>query len=154
MKGNNVGQRAKAYMLVCNQTVNNTTFDGAAVSEPWLLGQWLVLLLSAVIPATTVLTVKVQGKKRSDGLWEDYLDRSGALVKFTQAKIDDGGQADGGVVLGSVNLQSTDSTKYSDLRARVINGAATAAVVTLLGIVTPLYTAPGTEVDDLAGFNY
>lgn len=156
MKGNNFGQQVRAFVCISNAAVNNTTVDGSAINEPWKIGHQMALIASAAIPGASTLTIKLQGKKRSDGTWVDIVDKaaSPATVKFTQAKIDDGGQVDGGVLLGTVPLDKLDSTTYSDLRVRAINGTASAVVLTVIALIVDLYSHPGSEVDDLAGFSY
>lgn len=150
MKGENALQRMKYHPILKPTAVNNTTVDGAAISEPWRDGRRIVFGIRADIPGSSDLSCKVIGKKRSDGNWEAVLDKAGAEILFPGAKLEDATDGETVGLLGELDLSRFKAETYSDISLRFINGAATAVVASAWGLVTDLYSVPSGQADEFS----
>ena len=126
------------------QTINNATVNGADIVEPWQTGRQVVFLVNGgAWPATTDFRARVQGKRRSDGVWETVKGKDGATdLEFTQAKLDDAGAGENGALLGTLYLNEVDSDVYSAVRLSLQNTVATAAVIGVTSFITDLQSHP------------
>lgn len=133
------------------KTVANSAAPGSAIAEPWKIGRVLTFLLQAAAMASgDVLTVTVQGLKRSDGAtWEAITDIDGNALVFTAAKTSDGGVMENGVVYGSIPIAKMDSVTYKSIRITAINAVAQNVVCSAAYVISDLFAAPPVQVDDL-----
>src|SRR5688572_2142078 len=97
LKGNNVAHRQIPVKGLKPTTINNTTADTAWINEPWKQGRKLVAIANGDIPASSVMTIKVLGKKRSDGSTVVLKDSGGSTDwQFTTTELNDGQTLEGG----------------------------------------------------------
>lgn len=131
--------------------VNNTTANGATISEPWKIGRQLVFILTGGAWGSGADGIcKVQGRLRSDhSTWQDVQNVSASDLEFTQTKLDDGGAGEGASLCGTVDLERVDSTTYEALRITFINGASASQLVSVTSFIFDLYKHPGDVTDEL-----
>jgi len=151
-----MAKRYPAYNKKCGQalapqTVNNAQVDGSDITEPWLIGRliWLILNLPTILAATQ-LHFYVYGKKRSDGTYARIKDVNGNDLEIAQAKLATGGAGSAAALFAGLDLSRFDSTTYSAIRISVKNDNATAQVIGgvtyEIGDITAL---PSGQVDEL-----
>lgn len=125
------------------------TTDGAAIEEPWRLGRVVEFQMVGDVPGSSGLTVKVIGKKRSDGNWEALKDKDGNDLAFTASKLADGAALETGSLYGSIPVSKLDAEKYSAITLRAANAEATNVVWAATYQIRDLYELPSSQVDDL-----
>lgn len=143
-------ENVKTGVALVPQNINNSAVNGADIKEPWKSGRNLALhLIAAAMAATDVLTITIQGKKRSDGVYEAVQDRNAVDLIFTVSKTSDGGALENGVLLGTIDLERVDGNKYSDLRISAINAVAVNVLLACIYEISDVYSRPTGQVDDL-----
>ena len=133
------------------QSMTNNTFNGETISEPQQLGRYLSFLWGGGAFAATVNgDLKIQGQKRSDSAWEDLTFADASVMRFPLTKFDDGGAAEGGALLGTVDLRRFDATTYKAIRCVFVESGNAAALGAVIYVISDLFqTAPATQVDEL-----
>src|SRR5262245_53287241 len=145
---------AKVHLLfkgIAAQSVSSiTSIDGDAITEPWKLGRRLTFLwIFGAFAGTASGLAIVQGKKRSDGNWENVVDKDGNALQIPAAKLDDAGALESNPAWASVDLSNIDSTTYSALRARFTNEVAVAMLIACAYILDDLYEIPSGQADEI-----
>lgn len=142
--GNRFTHANRCGLSFLPQAVNSATVNGATILHPWRYGRAITFILVGDSPATTDLTCIVQGQRASDDVWEPITG-----LTFTPAKLNDGGQMDGGCLLGELDVGALDGVTYKAIRLSFTNSAATAALIGGSYSIFDLYDHPSGDIDDL-----
>lgn len=149
--GNQLHQRTHHGVAFKNQTVNNTSVNGAAIVEPWRLGHSIRFLVNASdFAATTDVTIKLEARSRATGSWGALnIKGTSTQLAFTATLFDDGGGGESVVTSGEVDFADIDTESYSAIRVVVANAVATAALIAISYEINDLYRRPSSATDDL-----
>lgn len=152
MKGNNFHYRIGGLVpTIPIQTINAATVNGTEIIEPWREGNQVVFFfMGGAWPATTDFRLRVQGKRRDTGAWENMKGADNLTdLEFTQTKLDDGGAGENGALIGTLPLARVDAETYGSVRCTLQNTQATAAVAGVAAFVFDLLRQPSSTPDEL-----
>lgn len=153
MKGKKSFQQSHAIAAVCKPTtINNTTADVLKVSLAAPAGRKVSFLFTGDVPATSVITVKLLGKKISDGLYEVITDKAAAEIAVAAGKLQDGNAIETTGLMATVDLEDIKGvSKYSEIALRPGNGAATAFIFAGIALWADLHSEPSGQEDQFDG---
>lgn len=158
MKGNNFFHRvthssdATPFVALAPVTLNSgatASANGNTIKEPWKKGRQLSFIaILGAIAAGSVLSLKVQGQKRSDDTWATLKEADGVTdLIFTATGLAD--NDDGKGVIGTLDLTRIDGTTYKAIRVLAANAAAFDALIGVAYVIFDLLRHPSGTVDDL-----
>lgn len=138
-------RNATVAQAVAPQTLNNSSVNGATLTNPGMEGREAVIIVNCGnIPASGQLEVKIQVRDKSTSTFEDALQHDGtSVLKFPDTLFADGGDGDNAVIFGTLDVDrllhdwDTATDQTFDAWRVVVTGSGTQNV--LVG-VTVLYT--------------
>lgn len=150
MKGKNFHHHNIVGLAVAPKDYNGVATVGATIKEPWTKGRQLsFILIGGAFASSASLTCVVQGQKRSDDSWVTLKEHDGSTdLEFTQTKLDDTAEIEGGALLGTIPLNTIDVETYKALRL-LPTGSAHSQIFGASYIISDLYTSPSGQEDDL-----
>jgi hypothetical protein len=138
---------------------------GLAIVNPWREGRLLnIFLMAGVLHASDVFTVTVQARRIGTSTWDPVKINGGVgNLTFTVAETSKGGDVEGGVLLGTINLArlksgaagnlppvSSVQYEYDALRLAFANSNNTSpGVIGACYIISDLFSVPSETTDDL-----
>lgn len=137
---------AKLNALTLNSG-GTATADVLKVSLMPLLGRLVTFLLTAVVPAASGLSIKLIGRKLSDGNWEVVTDKAAADIAIAAGKLGDGQAIETDGIMATVDVEDFKA-KYSEIGLRAANSAATDVVPSGVALVSDLFSEPSNQVDE------
>lgn len=120
------------------------TANGTRIVKPGLLGRQLTLIAAfAANAGVTVLTIGVGFSLNNGTSWANVKDKGGSTdLTFTAANTIAGAT----VLLGTIPL---NKARDADFRVEVRTVTGGTATLSVVAVISDLYTVPGTQVDDL-----
>jgi len=152
MKGNNFFHDAFCGVALVPQSVTNTSAVGVTIKEPWTRGRQIAFLLMGGAQAATVDgKMEIQGLQRDDGTtWATLKEYDGSTdLEFTVTLLDDAGDFENGLVLGTIPLSHVDSETYSAIRVKYTEGGNAASLICVGYVIYDLFEKPSGMTDDL-----
>lgn len=152
LRGNNLSQRVKIGNSIPAQSVSTVTqINGSEIAEPWRDGRQVAFIFNGgAFAGTSSGRLRIQGKKRSDGSWEDLQSPNTATdIEFTATKLDDAGAGENGALIGVLDLADVDADTYSAVRAQWDNEVAVAMLISVTHLIYDLYERPSATVDEI-----
>lgn len=149
LRGNNFFHAVKFGRALAPQTVSNATVTGDAIVEPWKEGRQLSFIAVFGDIAAATFTLQVQGRLRSDGsTWED-VQVGGTTLQFTSSKMTDAGAADGGALIGTLDLNVFDGETYEAIRLEGVESATANVPIGVAYVIYDLLVHPSGETDEI-----
>lgn len=143
MKHMILAQKGLWLMSIPPQSVGQSATATGTGMDVRVGRQVCAIYCGGALGAASTAILKFQGKKRSDGNWEDLLNKSGTTLQFPAANLIDAGLGENNVLLGTIVLTEAQVEAYSEVRPIYTRGAeAVANLVAVVLVAFDLYREP------------